>query len=339
MSAAKRSDLIENPESILVYVGLDLLGDGLMKLSFLRALRASYPGAKITWLAGKGKTVFKGPLAPLCQGLLDEVIEEAAIGNKAGELLGKPLKGRSFDLIIDTQRRFITSAILKRISHRRFISDCAKGLLSDCKSNGERPKRMVDQLLRLVSLARHGRPDAPLDKVPLPGLPDRYTSQAQELLPAGPRYLILAPGAGGRHKCWPRERFLAVGHEMQDKGWQVVVMLGPQEAEWHEEIKEALPQAHLPLSGSGAPKADPLLTLALAQQCQAALANDSGLGHLIAAADIPLVSLFGPTPPAKFAPECRQLTVLRAQDFPASASEPEAMANIPLTAVVQALST
>ena len=63
--------------SILVYVGLDLVGDGVMKLPFLSALRALYPEARITWLAGQGKTVYAGLLAPLLTGLVDEVIEEA----------------------------------------------------------------------------------------------------------------------------------------------------------------------------------------------------------------------------------------------------------------------
>jgi len=42
------------PSSILVYVGLDLMGDALMKMPFVRALRETYPKARITWLAGKG---------------------------------------------------------------------------------------------------------------------------------------------------------------------------------------------------------------------------------------------------------------------------------------------
>src|SRR4029077_14023984 len=43
------------PMEILVYSGLELLGDGVMKLPFVRALRRCFPTARITWLAGKGK--------------------------------------------------------------------------------------------------------------------------------------------------------------------------------------------------------------------------------------------------------------------------------------------
>mgnify|MGYP003349265873 FL=1 len=74
------------PRTILAYVGLDLMGDALMKMPFVRALRETYPQARITWLAGKGKTVFSGPLAPLVKGLIDEVIEDAGIGSDWTEL-------------------------------------------------------------------------------------------------------------------------------------------------------------------------------------------------------------------------------------------------------------
>src|ERR1041384_3471513 len=99
----------DGPRSILVYVGVDLMGDGLMKLPFVRALRQAFPGAQITWLAGKGKTVYAGALQPLTAGLIDEVMEDAGIGSRAAELLRRPLPGRRFDLIIDTQRRILTT--------------------------------------------------------------------------------------------------------------------------------------------------------------------------------------------------------------------------------------
>ena len=96
--------------SILVYVGLDLLGDGLIKLPFVRALRSAFPQAHITWLAGKGHSVFAGPLAPLVADLIDEVVDNAGIGDRPSQLLADPLAGsvlagRHFDLVIDSQRR------------------------------------------------------------------------------------------------------------------------------------------------------------------------------------------------------------------------------------------
>ena len=46
-----------------------------------------------------------------------------------------------------------------------------------------------------------------------------------------------------------------------------------------------------------------------------AIANDSGIGHLLAALGTPLISLFGPTDPARWRPFGRSVVLLRAQDF------------------------
>ena len=125
------------PDSVLVYVGFDRIGDGFLKLPFVRGLRAAFPGARITWLAGREDSVYAGVLADLAHGLIDEIIENAGIGLSFGELfqgLSKgPLGGRRFDLIIDTQRIFWTSLSLKRVPHDAFISPAARFLLSSKK--------------------------------------------------------------------------------------------------------------------------------------------------------------------------------------------------------------
>jgi ADP-heptose:LPS heptosyltransferase len=59
----------------------------------------------------------------------------------------------------------------------------------------------------------------------------------------------------------------------------------------------------------------PLLTIALGERLEAALANDSGVGHMLALSGTALVSLFGPTSPAKFAPVSNSLTIVTAQSF------------------------
>ncbi|MBC7951369.1 MAG: glycosyltransferase family 9 protein [Rhodospirillaceae bacterium] len=317
------------PGSILVYVGLDAVGDGLMKLPFLRALRTAFPAARITWMAGKGHTVYAGSLAPVVAGLVDEVLDDAKIGSRVAELFGhNPLPGRSFDLIIDTQRRLLTTLILRRIRHGRFISAAADFRLSHVRppSGWRRPAAMVGQLMMLVELAS-GQPAVPAAPLPQDSNAERL---ADGLLPPGSTYVGFAPGAGGTHKCWPLGRFMELAGLHAAEGRVPVFFLGPNEAGWAPEIRAALPNAVLPLQGVDS--APPMLTIALARRLVAAVANDSGTGHMLAAADVALVSLFGPTPPEKFAPAARRLTVVKAQDF--GGTEMDA---IPFNAVAGAL--
>jgi ADP-heptose:LPS heptosyltransferase len=140
----------------------------------------------------------------------------------------------------------------------------------------------------------------------------------------------LAPGAGGRQKCWPLDRFIAVGEHLTQLGRVPVFLLGPNESDWAAPIRAALPQALLPLQA--ADKVTPLLTIALGRRMQAAIANDSGAGHMLAAADVPLISLFGPTPAAKFAPAAQVARVIRAQDHGG-----ESMDLIPVRSVLDEL--
>lgn len=308
------------PSTVCVYVGLDLVGDGLMKLPFLRALRGAYPKARVAWLAGKGPSVYARELKPLVHGLIDEVIENAAIGSKWTELLSRPLAGRRFDLLIDTQRRLLTTLIVRRIAHGRFVSGAAGYRLSDARPTlpYRKPAAMVRQMLDLIEVAsgRPANPSAPLTLDPA------VERTAAELLPAGPAYVGLAPGAGGRHKCWPLENFTALGRWLAGAGRVPVFILGPGEAEWVAQCR-AVKRALLPLQDAAARgiAATPVLTIALARRLKAAVANDSGAGHMLAAGDAPLVSLFGPTAPEKFAPLCPRSIVLRAQDHGGDAME------------------
>lgn len=317
--------MIRSPESILVYVGLDRFGDGLMKLPFVRALRSTWPEARVTWLAGKGETVYAGRLSPLVFGLVDEVIQNAGIGLAAGELLRRPLPDRRFDLILDTQRRFMTSLVLKRIAHGHFVSGTAGWLLSDARpSRRGKPPSMIRQMLDLIEAASGHTIEPARARATLSADLER---QAAALLPDGPAYVGLAPGAGDRRKCWPLDRFVALGRRYGSP----VVLLGPDETEWHTELKTELPAALFPFQATSL-GADPALSLAIARRLRAAVANDAGTGHLLAAGDCPLVSLFGPTPAAKFAPFAARLTLIEAQSFGS-----DEMTAIPVDAVAAAV--
>jgi ADP-heptose:LPS heptosyltransferase len=318
---------------ILVYSGLELLGDGVMKLPFVRGLRQRWPEARITWLAGKGKTVYAHALAPLVGGSLDEIIEDAGIGSRAAELLRRPLPGRRFDLVIDTQRRVLTTLILRRLATRCFVSGAARFLLSDRRPERSyrRPDRLVDQLLDLIAVAGGERVTPRFDLA----LGSPWSDAAALALPPGPVYVGLAPGAGGVHKQWPRDRFVALAAAQQAKGRRAALILGPDERNWRPDLTAALPEALFPLQDERLAAdiaASPLYTLALGQRLAAAVANDSGTGHLLAASGVPMVSLFGPSAEAKFAPTARRLEIVAAQRFGGIE-----MPAIPLAAVLDAV--
>lgn len=330
--SGRRAAPIPAPESVLVYVGGDLVGDALMKLPFVRALRGTWPAARITWLAGVHRTAFAHELAPLVAGLIDETIEEAGFGTARGKILARPLGGRRFDLIIDTQRGVARSLLVRRIRHRVFVSGAADFWLSDRKpaKPRTRPRSMVAQMMGLLECACG---EAPPDGPPLP-VDAASAAAASRMLPEGPVYIGLAPGAGGQHKRWPLAGYLEIARREEVAGRRPVFVLGPGETGLAPEIRGAAPGAILPeeTPGSGHIRT-PMLSIAIARRLAAAVANDAGAGHILAAGGTPLVSLFGPTPPDKFAPATARLEIVRAQDFGGT----DDMAAIPADAVSSAL--
>ncbi len=330
---------LQPPSSILVYVGFDRIGDGLLKLPFVRGLRGAFPGARITWLAGREDSVYAGVMAELADGQIDEVIEHAGIGVSPWELLSgvseKSLKGRRFDLIIDTQRIFWTSLSLYRVPHETFISPAARFLLSSRKpEKGYRfPKTMQRQLLDLLELASGQKFPTP-ETLELDLKTERLDAAAR-LLPEGPDYIGFGPGSGGPPKCWPLDNFISLAQQQAAKGRVPVFLLGPKETGWLDQIKTAVPEALFPLQDEAVQAEhgySPMLTIALSKRLRAAVSNDSGTGHMFAVGGVPVVILYGVTAPKKFQPMTDRLTIIRAQDFGG-----REMNSIPTAAVGEAL--
>src|SRR6266852_6334184 len=325
--------------SILVYVTSDVdnaLGENVLKLPLLLALGQAFPRARIAWVPGtSGAFYLRDQLAPLVDGRIAEFITDLAIpADPRAALFAKhPILDRHFDLIVDTQRYFGRTLFLRRIPHGRFISGTWRYVLSNARPPRplpRRPPRLIDKLLGLAAAAA-GHPIAVPNPIPLP---PAWRARAAELFPTGPRYVGLSPGAGnqGTGKCWPLASFVAVARAQVERGRVPVFLLGPEECEWHERLREAVPRALFPEEANRGPIGGPCLVAALGERLSAAVANCSGTGHLLAAGGAPMVSLYGPTRPEKYAPFARALICLKAQDYGSRRIDA-----IPLDAVMAAI--
>lgn len=325
------------PQSILIYSCEEVIGDGILKLTFAQEVRRRFPEARITWLAGTGKTVYASVLRPMAERFIDEIIEDAGIGNKTHQLLTlwSPMPGRQFDLIIDTQRLVARTVILKRIPHRLFLSGTANFLFSDVRP----PKRFdadpsfVGGLINLLDLVSP-RPEEPAG--PVFELTDAHHAAAASLLPSGRTYIGIAPGAGDRRKLWPVERYFELARAELAAGRVPVFLLGPDEADLVDQVRREVPGALLPEwdRTDGHPEIKgPMLVMALAARMAAAIANNSGTGHMLAVGGAPLVSIFTQHDPAKYGAQARALTILHAaRDYGGDDA-----ALIPLEAALEAI--
>ena len=199
----------EKPKTVLVYVGLDRVGDSLLKLPFVQGLRRANRRRILLGSLEKTPAFMLRIWHPPFMVFLDEVIDEAGIGLSVKELFCTgPWMVGLFDLIIDTQRVALATLVVYRIRHKAFISPFAKFALSTHKppKGYVFPKSMQRQMLDLLEIATG-------DTVPTPAAIDlpvdkALVAAAADALPTGPVYVGLSPGAGGLPKCWPLEKFI-----------------------------------------------------------------------------------------------------------------------------------
>ena len=329
-----------NPRRVAIHSCGEVIGDGLYKLSFVQECRRRFPDAHISWIAGLGTSVFASALAPMVKGLIDEVIENAGIGT-FGQLIDPrpPLAGRHFDLVLDTQRNTMRTLCARRIRHGIFLASTGGFWFSDIRPNDRRafPRSLLGQFGFMLDLVSDAPPGPPEPIRPGPSC----VARAVELLPDGPTYVGFAPGAGDASKAWPLARFLEVAAAQARSGRVPVFILGPNERDWRDGIRVAIPGALFPQTvadqGAG-PDAGPEapdgagLVIALGQRMAAALTNDSGAGHMLALSQVPLVSLYSKADPRKYVLNVPRLTIIDSKTY--GGPDP---ALIPLDVVVQAL--
>jgi ADP-heptose:LPS heptosyltransferase len=318
---------------VAVLVDREGLGDALLKLPFLRATRRAFPDHRIWWIATH-QTAMEQELAPYMKGLIDRVISHAALTSPDREVIPRLRRLPPFDLVFDTRTRF-NSALLARLllQHRGFYACMPGFVLSDRPPPGRwmRPRNIAARALTMIEAAAGRAVDyTGTFEVSAPA-----AQLAAERLPAGPRYIGLAPGSREARKNWPLDRFAALAGVLAAKGFTPAFLIGPQEREWVDALRTSAPQASFP----GPEPFDPVLgigplelAIALGRKLTAAVANDSGIGHLLAAIGTPLVSLFGPSDARRWAPFGPNCIAVRAQDFGGTA-----MQAIPVDAVGNAL--
>lgn len=298
-------------QKVLVHVTGDRIGDALLKLPSLRAFRAATPNAHVTWVTARRPSVFAGRLKELSAGLIDKVYAETGFGLSWFGAIPAHFGGR-YDVVVSTEARLRETLVLRRLNAAKFISPAASFLFSAERPSAATPQdSVVDHFNCLMSLAC-GYTLIPDTTMPLK---PAYVELAASLLPSGPRYFGLCPGAGGQSKRWPFEKFIALADQIASRGFTPVFFLGPEEADLVDSIRAQAPQALFPeFASGGTDSGSPLLTIALAQRLALSVTNDSGGGHLLAAGGQPVITLFGHTNSVKFrSPYCEQF-IIHARD-------------------------
>ncbi len=173
---------------------------------------------------------------------------------------------------------------------------------------------------RLPAVTGAVEPASPAHRPPGAGAPGALRvpgdarARASRLLAAadgrGP-LVGLNPGAGRTVKEWPPERFAAAAHRLSRGTRATFVLLGAAaERPQAEAVARALPSGvrFVDLAGKA-----PLVDLAaILERLALLIVGDTGPAHLAAAVGTPVVAIFGPSDPRRYAPSGAPSAVVRA---------------------------
>lgn len=292
------------------------LGDAVMCLPALAALRASSPGTAWTVLA-------RPAVAP--------VFAMAQLGFQVAMLPAPPslrhLPRLRVEQVVVFPNSFYTALVARRLHARRRI-----GYARDWRSWLLRPAIARPQpgslpgheafyyleLLRRAGLVAALPPeDAAQLRVPLHPAPpavERWRSR----LGTAPRVAMHVGATFGTAKRWMPERFAEVAGMLAARGIQVVMVGSTAERAVAEEVRARSGQAAGVENLAGATSLEELVALLAAVDLL--LANDSGPMHLAGAVGTPVVALFGSTNERETYPltESGKLRLLKAPDIACS---------------------
>jgi heptosyltransferase-2 len=309
-----REGMGSEPNILLIRAGA--LGDCLLMLPTLMALRAHFPQARIDvmgypkrweWVLGRGLVDAVHAIErPGMHLLFCEAIAAVGIPEPLQSFLG------TYEIIL-SYRPDLDGLF------RRSLQALSTGLVLSQPPFPPPPPPKVhvaDYALRLV--ARLGVPAVPV----MPRLSLTHDELAltepffiaHQIDPSRSPLVVVHPGSGSMAKRWPVENFATLIETLETQGWaRTVVVTGYAEEDIEARLYALIPSAR-PLVAANWPL---IPTMALIAQATVFLGHDSGLTHLAAALGRPTVALFGPTDAEIWGPRGEHVAVVQMVREPA----------------------
>jgi ADP-heptose:LPS heptosyltransferase len=322
-----------DPRNILV-IDFGQLGDVVMSLPALRAIRERFPYARITVAVGKpGKELLS------LSGYADEILEVDRVSLRDGPTLisiGRiakfvaQVRKQKFDFVIDLHSYYETNILgfLSGAPHRLYSRRENRSLdfLGNFKPQPARERtdaHLVDRYLdTLKPLGIEDVPRIPVlrtntvDDQAVEAMLKKEKAQSRELL------VGIFPGAGNVSRVWPLENFAEVAdHLIRNDRVRVVVFAGPEERALVPQMRAVFPPGTIFFDRLTIPQ------LAAAQaRLTLFISNDTGPAHIAAAVGTPVVVIFDRPDLNNFTPVGEQSRFIGGPSI----------ANIPVTDVYRA---
>lgn len=280
------------PVRNVLLIKLWAIGDSVLALPLLQAIRERYPDSQIDVLCHpSNRAVFDA-----AGGAVSNVIE---IGFWNGLRLF-----RKYDVCFDTEPYLNLSAILSAFCARRRVGfrNRLRWLFYDHTVDTGLNRHAVEKYLEMGAfLGISGR-----NRLAPVGCSPRSRETAERLLrengvtpECAPVGFFAAVGNSVKARQWPKERFRELAKKVLDDGiaGKIALFGTGEDRELNAFIRDGDPRI-VDLSG----KATLEETFHLIRSMKAFVSNDTGPMHIAAAQGIPTLGLFGPSSPTLWAP-------------------------------------
>lgn len=286
------------PQRVLVKE-VNWLGDLVMSLPALRAVRKAYPNARLEVLVKKELAGFFDGAAWIDE-VLPYTLRKGLRGWADRKRIVKQLRERHFDLAVLFPNSFDAALwpALAGVPHRAGFARDARGLLLTHKTNVPAHilethqvhyyLHMLRETLGITGAAEDCRPDvhALSRKRMATWLSERRKH------PQGKLIALAVAAAYGPAKEWPAERYAALIDALAERhGAECVLVGAPNERRKSEEVAQASKVGALVAAGETSVGE----ALALLSLCAGFAGNDSGSMHVSGALGLPTVGIYGST--------------------------------------------
>ncbi|MCU7810273.1 MAG: lipopolysaccharide heptosyltransferase II [Candidatus Thiodiazotropha sp. (ex Notomyrtea botanica)] len=296
----------------ILIVGPSWAGDMVMAQTLFKAIKSRQPDAEIDVLA----PAWSRPLLkhmPEVRGVIDMPLGHGRLGLPQRWQVGRTLRAGGYDqaILLPNSLKSALIPIFAGIPKRTgWVGEMRYGLLNDIRRLDKQRLPMMVQ--RFVALA------LPPEEKTLPEIePPRLIVESGEADEAASALgltkndtpiLALCPGAEfGPAKRWPETAYAEVARHYLERGWRVWLFGSDKDAEVCAEINAQSESKCVDLSGrTSLEQAVDLLSLA-----DAVVSNDSGLMHVAAALQRPLVAVYGSTDPGFTPPLNSNASIVR----------------------------
>jgi heptosyltransferase I len=272
------------PRSICL-LRLSALGDATHVVPLVRTLQRGFPGAKLTWIIGKGE-------AKLLEGLegVEFIVYDKRGGWHAVRELRAKLAGRRFDVLLQLQlalRANLLSSLVRadrRIGFDRGRSKEGHGWFINERiaAGGHHVLDVLGSFCEPLGL----RQDIVEWNLPVPAADGAW---AAVQWPIQAPTLLVSPCSSHPLRNWSADRYAAVADHAFAQGWRIVLGGGRSELERHmaDAIVAAMRAPALDLVGKDTLKQ----ALALYERATLVLTPDAGPLHMANAMGTPALGL------------------------------------------------